>query len=378
MKAGLRKMALSILHVAVENTCGIPLQFVRAHRRHGHRANLVTYVRSRCGYGDDLCLEYPLVGTPLLEKLKKSFKVGAWVRQIEYGSLEPGRPPVRLPANFLEKGFLAARDLLWQRRLEKAVREWELFDYDIYHLEGGVGFLSSGRFVRELKARDKRIVTMYYGSDLRLRGLLPEVDSASDLDLTIEFDHLRLVPRLRHIFFPLDLSLFPVVDPGSGERPLRIGHSPTRRELKGTDAVVRTVNEISARHDVRLVLIEGMPYEAALREKSTCHIFIDQVGNKGGTGYGMSSVEALAMGIPTVTDFAPDMTEFLPDHPFVLATPETLTERILPLVESRELRREKGWQGRDWVMRTHHADAVVERIYELYAMRGWLQRAGMR
>jgi glycosyltransferase involved in cell wall biosynthesis len=371
-RGGFHAMALSILHVAVENTCGIPLELVRAHRRHGHRANLITYVRSKRGYGDDLCLDYPFAGTPLLEKVKKTLKVGTWVRQVEYGSLEPEKPPVRVPKSLLEKGFLAARDLLWERRLARAVREWNLLDYDIYHLEGGVGFLSSGGFVKELKARGKKIVTMYYGSDLRLRGLFPEVDAASDLDLTIEYDHLRLAPKLTFVFLPLDVSRFAVTDPGREEKPVRIGHSPTRRELKGTDAVIRAIEEVKRRHEVELVLIEGMPYEEAVRRKSTCHIFIDQVGNKGGTGYGTSSVEALAMGIPTLTDIAPDMVEFLPGHPFVLATPQTLAEKIVPLVVSPEARREKGREARAWVMRTHHSDTVAERIYALYAMKGWI------
>jgi hypothetical protein len=199
------------------------------------------------------------------------------------------------------------------------------------------------------------------------------VDAASDLDLTIEYDHLRLAPRLRYMFLPLDVTRHAVTDPGRNEKPVRIGHSPTRRELKGTEAVLGAVREVGKRHEIELVLIEGMPHEEALRAKATCHIFVDQVGNKGGTGYGVSSVESLAMGIPTITDMAPDMERFLPDHPFVLATPATLAEKIVPLVQSPQARREKGKEARAWVMRTHHSDTVVERIYELYAMKGWIR-----
>jgi len=198
------------------------------------------------------------------------------------------------------------------------------------------------------------------------------VRKVSDLDLTIEYDHLKLRPGIKFTFFPTDITKYPLTDPGRAEMPIHIGHSPTRRELKGTDAVIRAVGEVKRHHDVELVLIERLPYEEAIRLKSSCHIFIDQVGNTGGTGYGMSSVEALAMGIPTITDFASDLAEFLPDHPFILAEPHNLAERIVPLIEDPELRRSKGAEGRQWVLNNHHADRVAERIYDLYREKGWI------
>ncbi|MFQ6105020.1 MAG: glycosyltransferase [Candidatus Glassbacteria bacterium] len=364
-------MSLSILHVAVENICGIPLHLVKAHRRHGHRSHLVTYIPSTRGYEDDLCLGYPMVGTPLLEKLKKTFKAGAWVREVEYGTLDEAPPPITYSTSFLGKKFVQFRDSIWRRKLRKAIDEWGLLDYDIYHLEGGLGFLWSGEIVRELKARGKKIVTMYYGSDLRLRGIHPVVEAASDLNLTIEYDHLSLYPNVKFLFLPMDLSRFAATETARDERPLRIGHSPTRRELKGTESVIRAVDRVSKEHEVELVLIEGLPHEEAVRLKSRCHIFIDQVGNAGGTGYGVSSVESLAMAIPTITDFAPDLEEFLPDHPFILANPDNLPEKISALVEDPDLRRAKGEEGRQWVMRNHHADRVAERIYGFYSEMGW-------
>jgi len=365
-------MGLRILHIAVENFCGIPLELVRAHRRYGHVSNLVTYIPSRRGYDDDLCLGYPFVSSPLVEDLKKAFRVGTWIREVKYGTQEEGITPVSAPRSFVEQSFLRLRDGLWNRIARKAIEKWGLFEYDIYHLEGGLGFLRSGEIVRELKSMGKKIVTMYYGSDLRLRGVLPVIDEVSDIDLTIEYDHLKLNPKLRFVFLPVDLSRFPKADPGRREEPLRIGHSPTRRELKGTSAVISAVEEVSKDHSVELVLIEGLPYEQAIRLKATCQVFIDQVGSTGGTGYGVSSVESMAMGIPTVSDFAPGLAEFLPDHPFVLATPETLAARIVPLVKDPDMRKMKGEEGRRWVERNHHADRVAEKIYAMYVEKGWM------
>jgi hypothetical protein len=365
-------MSLRILHVAVENFCGIPLELVKAHRRFGHDSRLVTWIPSRRGYEDDLCLHYPLVGSGLVEELKEVLGVGTRIRRVEYGSLPGGGVDTAAPDSVLGRTFFELRDRLWRRKLLEAEKRWHLFDYDIYHLEGGLGFLRSGGIVRQLKDRGKKIVSMYYGSDLRLRGYHPVVRSLEDISLTIEYDHITMDPTLEFLFLPLDVSRFDVVDPGGAAGPVRIGHSPTRRELKGTSHVLRAVGAVGRRHPVELVLIEGMPHDRALEAKASCHVFVDQVGNTGGTGYGVSSVESLAMGIPTITDFAPDLEAFLPDHPFVLATPATLEEKIESLVVDPALRRRKGSEARDWVVKHHHADRVVERIYELYGERGWL------
>lgn len=365
-------MSLRILHVAVENTCGIPLELVKAHRRHGHSSNLVTFIPSRRGYEDDFCIDYPLVGSGLVEGLKQKLRIGTWIRQVEYDSESEGDIRETAADSALQRAFFNLRDRIWRKKFLEAEARWGLLDYDIYHLEGGLGFLRSGEIVRQLKARGKKIVSMYYGSDLRLRGYDPVVRASSDLNLTIEYDHLRMDPTLEFVFLPLDVTRFEVTDPARSDGPVRIGHSPTRRELKGTAHVLRAVEAVGRRHPVELVLIEGMSHDRALEAKSSCQIFVDQVGNTGGTGYGVSSVESLAMGIPTITDFAPDLEEFLLDHPFILSTPETLEERIESLVVDPDLRERKGEEARNWVIQYHDADRVAERMYELYGKRGWL------
>ena len=52
--------------------------------------------------------------------------------------------------------------------------------------------------------------------------------------------------------------------------------------------------------------------------------------------------------------------------PIVNATKETLVERLRPLVESAELRRELGERGREYVARVHDMDRIGERLVEIY------------
>ena len=52
--------------------------------------------------------------------------------------------------------------------------------------------------------------------------------------------------------------------------------------------------------------------------------------------------------------------------PIVNATKETLVEKLRPLVESAELRRELGERGREYVAAVHSMNHVGDRLVEIY------------
>jgi hypothetical protein len=52
--------------------------------------------------------------------------------------------------------------------------------------------------------------------------------------------------------------------------------------------------------------------------------------------------------------------------PIVNATKETLVEKLRPLVESGQLRRELGERGREYVAGVHDMNRVGDRLVEIY------------
>jgi len=145
------------------------------------------------------------------------------------------------------------------------------------------------------------VICCYTGSDLRTRGVIPEIDAIADLNISVEYDHLQFHPRIWHVPFPLEIDKFQF----RYEQPaglLHIGHAPTNRKAKGSDIIIPCIQSLEKKYPVKLVLIENLSYQEALKRKRSCHIFIDQIGN---LGYGMNAIEALAMGIPTCTSLAP-------------------------------------------------------------------------
>jgi glycosyltransferase involved in cell wall biosynthesis len=346
-----------ILHIAPFNFSGVPIEFVRAERSLGHHSRLVTLGRDPRNYEEDICLELPFLRSPVLTAAKRL--ASRRVRQANLRRPTDDIPPVWKP-RALESLLIHFRDGLWRRRIDELSRELDLFDFDLYQLDGGHGFLRSGRIVEQAKKNGTRIVCCYLGSDLRLRGVIPRIDSVSDLNLTLEFDHLRLHPRIHHIFYPFNPQKYKVRQ--KENEVLKIAHAPTSRAAKGTDTIVSTVRELERAFPVELVLIENLPHPEALGLKSTCDIMIDQLGE---LGYGINSLEALAMGIPTCTSLPPDLESYLQSHPFINVNEGNLGEKLIDLIEDAELRLEKAKSGRRWVEERHDSRRVVSEIHSL-------------
>lgn len=357
---------LKILHISPENYTGTLMTFVRTHQALGNQSRLVTMYPNWSGYEEDINLNLPFVGNKRYIRLvKRLLGRGRPMPQTEMTAWNP-------PG--LERLFFRWRDRLWAGRITENIERYGLLDYDIYHFHAGVDLFRDGRFARRLKGMGKKIVCHYHGTDLRNRGVIPVMDELSDLNLTCEFDHLSLHPRLRYLFLPFEVDRYETRQ-AQHDRP-RVCHSPTNRFFKGSDVIIEIGRDLERRGKIEFVLIEGMPHSEVIRIKQTCDIAIDQIANLGGLGYGVNSLETLSMGIPTCTNLTPEYEAFIPDHPFILVDAHNLKTRIEFLAAHPEFRAEKGREGRAWVERVHGAHNVVRHLYGLYEELGWLAHHG--
>jgi hypothetical protein len=363
---------LKILHLCDQNWVGASSTFVKYHNRKGNYSRLVTLSHCASDFEEDICLHLPLVrGGRLDMALKRLVNLlhGQAPKSIDSGGVRTWRP-----RSGLETLLFDLRDTLWASKIYSTIERYDLLSFDIYHLDSGSGFFRDSRIIRKLKAMGKRIVCYYLGTDLRDRGVIPEIDRLSDLNITTEFDHLKLHPNLRFSFLPFEVGDFTVRQ--QENQRLRICHAPRNRLLKGTARIIEVCREMERKHGVELVLIEGRPHQEALRIKMSCDIAIDQIGDRGGTGYGVNSLETLSMGIPTLTSFTPEFQAFLPHHPFIVVNAGNLPEKLEQVIKDRDLRRRKGLEGRDFVEKYHSAERIVESIYAMYREMGWLDSQG--
>jgi hypothetical protein len=254
------------------------------------------------------------------------------------------------------------------------IKTEQLDTFDIIHYDGGLDFTRDSRFAKRWKAMGKSIVTCYYGSDLRARGIIREMDEMSDLKLTSEFDHLAMKDDLEYVFYPYDPSELPTIQPEKDFTNIRIVHSPTNRLYKGTDLILSVIEKLKQSFSFEFSLLENLPRHEVLSIKSQCTISIDQVGGSfGGTGYGKAGIESLAMGIPTITNMTEDYVHWLPENPFIVSnTAKQLEESLIELIESPELCQMLGEKGKQWVHSHHSYEKVNEHLKSLYHKYGIL------
>lgn len=348
---------MRIFHFAVENFARVPSQFVKAERVLGHESFLITLYPSRHGHREeDVCLNVPFVRFPLIRFLKGKPR---FIPSEKRRTLDKF-PPVWRPSNRVAEWAFRFRDFIWKMKIEPVLRKLEIETADILFLDGGMGFLRYDSFIPKLKTRGVKIVVGYYGSDLRTRGIIPEIDSLADYRFTVEFDHTLLYPGIDFVFFPFQLPEFPEPEPIPHDR-IRIGHSPTQRAIKGTEVILNGLTELQAKYPIEIVLIENLPYPKALALKKTCDLFVDCIGE---LGYGVSALEAMAMGIPTAVEILPDFEKRLGDHPFINISKNTLAEKLIPFIQSEALRKEWGEKSKKWVKEKHDPISVFRKILE--------------
>ncbi len=329
------------------------------HLTAGDISRLVTLHTNPLGFPEDICLGFPLPVSPIAK---------LWRRKKVQDTIQVNTSlPVFRAKNFAEKIYFSINDFLRTGKVNDTIEEYGLNDYDIIHYDGGLDFYRYPSQAIAWKKGGKKIVCCYYGSDLRQRGIIKELDAISDLNITSEYDHLALKPDLHYVFYPYDPSELPPRAPANSKK-IRIVHSPTNRIYKGTDLILRVINRIEKELPVEFVLLENLPRKQVLNIKSTCDISIDQVGGSlGGTGYGKAGLETLAMGIPTITNMHNGYASWIPENPFCVANnEESLYATLSELILNEKYREELGRKGKDWVHKYHGYASVDKRLKTLY------------
>ncbi len=345
---------MKILHIASENTAGVPLTLVKAERRNGHYSRLITFYPSPTMQGDDIVLNLPLVNTHFLKMGKSMLHLGTYKH-----TYKTGNPPLWTPDMF-EKVFFLFRDKIWEHRIKPLINFIQGFD--VYILDGGMGLLRSGKIVEKLKEQGKKIIIIYFGSDLRSRGAIKRIEDLADKIFTVEFDHIFIHPDAQYLFFPFEVGRYEPKELRKGKN-ITICHCPTNRYLKGTEFVIEAIGKLKRKYPIRFLLMEHIPHEDVIKLKQKeCDVLIDQLTDLGGYGYGINSLEALSMGIPCITYINPEYEKFIPDHPFINANVKNIQEVIEGVILNEKLREEKGIYGRKWVKKYHSADNISNKI----------------
>ena len=354
---------MKILYISPINTVGTLDLWKKFHESKGNECTYLTLCESPLGVDNGICLNLPLLA-------HSNTTVG--LRRMYYkiirgntGDYEPkeGFPPTCNPNSSFELMYFKLRDWLWSFKIESAIQNYDLESYDIYHLEWGLSLYRDARFIKKLNK--KKIICTYHGQDLRTRGVIPKIDAISNLNLTSELDLLSKHPKINYLFLPIDTKKYQMSNHEMNK--IRICHSPTNRYYKGSDNIIAACKKLESHYDhVEFIIIENKTQEETIHIKSTCDILIDQINDKGGWGYGMSSVEAMAMGLCCATEMNEEYEKFIPDHPFININKKNIYNQLNKIISNPKRIDQLKIQSREWVEKTHDIQVVGATLYKYY------------
>jgi glycosyltransferase involved in cell wall biosynthesis len=210
----------------------------------------------------------------------------------------------------------------------------------------------------------------YYSpdSDELKRGLIRHMASLCHRIYALNPDLLHLLPPGSEFLPYSHISLEEWVPSYTQDHsgPLRIGHAPSHRGVKGTEIILDTLKVLlSEGYEFELVLIEGLSNNIAKNIYQSVDVLVDQLfaGWYGGLG-----LEAMALGKPVVAYIRDEDLKFIPHQmkielPIIRANPNTLYDTLklvltMPRGELLELAR----SSRCYVERWHNPVVIANRI----------------
>lgn len=150
------------------------------------------------------------------------------------------------------------------------------------------------------------------------------------------------------------------------DRPLRFGHAPTNRGVKGTGLILEAADRLrKAGYDFELDLVEGLSNQEAKKRYTAIDVLIDQLY---AGWYGGLAVEAMALGKPVLVYIREGDLGFIPqemrqDMPFIQVTPATIEAGMKMALDMP--RRELfalAHRSRAYVERWHDPIAIAKRV----------------
>jgi glycosyltransferase involved in cell wall biosynthesis len=251
---------------------------------------------------------------------------------------------------------------------------WAVPRFDVFHFHAGLTLLPRKLNLPALRLLRKGIVFQSWGSDLRSRRA-SEVRylRAADAVIVGSFLTRRLAPRGRWPEYDvvppaIDLTDWEQRPTEPGEK-LRVAHAPSKRAVKGTDAVLAAVESLQARGvPIELDLIEGVPNREARIRYGAADVVVDQLRIG---WYGMLAIESMALAKPVVVhldaEAAAETEEaFGLELPIVRADEAGLEDVLAGLVDVRESLPELGRRSREYVEQVHAHTKVARQLLEIY------------
>jgi len=276
--------------------------------------------------------------------------------------------------------------------------------YDVFHFNYGsslLDFQKLGFLLLDLPYynKSKKIIFTYNGSDARAvhpldywddlpapRNILyrklvrkikkkkiQKVNKYADHIFALNPDLLRYLPP-RATFLPYSISNWETIERRKYQinNTIKIIHSPTSREFKGSTYILNALDELQKRYsNIEVKIVENISNKEALKLYKEAHLVIDQVLIG---WYGGFAVEVMKMGIPVAVYINEDDLKYIPSQmaddlkkSIINITPFNIVEVLSAFIENKQLLYDKSIQVSSYVETWHdplYVAGLTKKIYE--------------
>jgi glycosyltransferase involved in cell wall biosynthesis len=164
---------------------------------------------------------------------------------------------------------------------------------------------------------------------------------------------------------PVEMDRFEFRPPSPAKVVPLVLHVPTNPLIKGTEYIVQAVENLKRNGLIfEFRMIRQLTQAQFFETMASCDVYIDELRCG---AHGMTAVEAMAMGKPTISYIRESLLEKYPsDLPLVNANPDTIEQVLERLILDAQLRHEIGKSSRAYVQRYHDAEVVLEDLAKIY------------
>ena len=147
----------------------------------------------------------------------------------------------------------------------------------------------------------------------------------------------------------------------------------SKRNLKSTHIYVPLIEQLKRKgHDVELIFFRDVPNRNLRYYEAQADIVVDMLTYG---FFGATAREAMMLGKPVVCYLRPEWLEqmraeipgYVDELPVVSATPETVHDVLVDLIEHPEKRAEIGRRSREFAVKWHSAQAAANRFDRIYS-----------
>jgi len=288
---------------------------------------------------------------------------------------------------------LPNRDYRWLKAVDRVgafLRAAEAFD--VFHYYFARSLLPWMLDARYEKWRGKRIVTEFFGSDVRL----PETEARRNPYYVNSYHESEAANRKKlqawaeltdgEVIFPdhsfnlflepyfdkihvvgqrIDCSRYAPCYPDSETKRVRVMHAPSQQAFKGTARIERAVEILKQKGlEFDYVRVSGMAHAEAMELYKTADLVIDQLC---GGAHGVFACEAMALGKPVVCYILPELVAGFPEgFPIINANPDTIESVLEEWILSPTRLHEVGKQSRAYAEHVHDVRKIARDLIRIY------------